>query len=65
MREEDSEYGNRRRQSRRKPGDLVFVACLLICIGIGITLNQVAVAVLIGLGAGFISMAIIGWRNEE
>jgi hypothetical protein len=65
MSEENKESSSRRRQSGRKPGDLVFVACLLIGIGVGIALNQVAVGVLIGLGFGFICMAIMSLRNKE
>lgn len=63
--EENKEYSNKRIQTGRKPGDLVFVACLLIVIGVGIALNQIAVGVLVGLGVGFLGLAIISLRNKE
>jgi hypothetical protein len=46
------------RKSRSGTSGLVFVGCLLIGLAIGILTGQVAVALLIGLGVGFIGLAI-------
>ena len=37
---------------------LVFVGCLLISLAIGLSMGNMAVALLAGLGIGFIAMAI-------
>ncbi|MBU0530320.1 MAG: hypothetical protein KKC05_01480 [Nanoarchaeota archaeon] len=43
---------------------LAFVGFLMMGLGVGILYNQVAVGVLIGLGLGFISMAILGTNDK-
>ena len=40
-------------------GGIAFVGSLFIGIGLGIKYNQVAVGVMLGLGVGFLLMAII------
>ena len=40
-------------------GELVFVGPLMIGIGLGIYINQVAVGTLVGLGVGFILFGIV------
>ena len=40
-------------------GELVFVGPLMIGIGLGIYINQVAVGALVGLGVGFILFGIV------
>lgn len=40
-------------------GGIAFVGSLFIGIGLGIKYNQVAVGVMLGLGVGFLIMAII------
>ncbi len=38
---------------------LVFVGCLMLALAIGILMGNVAVAILAGLGVGFIGIAIV------
>jgi len=42
-----------------KKSDLVFVGCLFLGLGTGMYFGNVAVGVLIGLGVGFITKAIL------
>lgn len=52
---------------RKKKGDvagLAFVACLMVGFGIGMLLEQTAVGLFIGLGAGFAAMALITARAK-
>ncbi|MCB0201737.1 MAG: hypothetical protein H6649_00220 [Caldilineae bacterium] len=44
---------------------LVFVGCLLIGLAVGILTGQVAAALLIALGVGFIGMAIVRLGTGE
>ena len=42
---------------------LVFTGILIICIGVGMLINQVGAATLIGVGAGFLGMAAVKWKK--
>ena len=46
-------------------GGLVFVGPLMIGIGLGISFNQTAVGVMVGLGVGFILFAIVKALMKE
>ncbi len=47
----------------KKPGSLVFVGCLLICIGIGLAFNKPDIGAIIGVGLGIILMAIVNAKT--
>ena len=58
---------SREKHRNRKSGisGLLFVGCLLIALAIGILINQVAITILIGLGVGFIAMAVARYATGE
>lgn len=62
--DEEKESGSRR-EFRKDLAFLVFVACLLIGIGIGIAYDQVVVGVLVGLGCGFLGSFIVRWKGTK
>lgn len=64
MADEEKESGNRR-EFRRDLAFLVFMACLLIGIGIGIAYDQVVVGVLVGLGCGFLGSFVVRWKGAK
>ena len=64
MADEEKESGNRR-EFRKDLAFLVFMACLLIGIGIGIAHDQVVVGVLVGLGCGFLGSFIVCWKGAK
>lgn len=64
MADEEKESGSRR-EFRKDLAFLVFVACLLIGIGIGIAYDQVVVGVLVGLGCGFLGSFIVRWKGTK
>jgi len=64
MADEEKESGNRR-AFRKDLAFLVFMACLLIGIGIGIAYDQVVVGVLVGLGCGFLGSFIVRWKGAK
>jgi len=64
MANEEKESGNRR-EFRKDLAFLVFMACLLIGIGIGIAYDQVVVGVLVGLGCGFLGSFIVRWKGAK
>lgn len=64
MADEGKESGNRR-EFRKDLAFLVFTACLLIGIGIGIAYDQVVVGVLVGLGCGFLGSFIVRWKGAK
>ena len=47
----------------RSPEGLVFTGFLFLGIGIGLLLGRVAVGTLIGMGLGFLAMALIRARS--
>ena len=49
---------NNQERSRKGTSGLVFVGCLILGLALGILAGNVAVGLLIGLGVGFIDMAI-------
>lgn len=55
------------RQERKNSGvtGLVFVGCLMIALAIGLLTGEVAVALLGGLGVGFIAMGIARYVTGE
>ena len=55
----------RQEPSRRGISGLVFVGCLLIALAVGLLTGQLAVALLGGLGVGFIAMAIARYVTGE
>ncbi len=53
-------------QSRTKGiSGIVFVACFLISLAVGLYTGQMAIAVLAGLGISFIAMAITRYLTGE
>jgi len=48
---------------KREVGGLVFVGCIVIGMGVSFALNNMPVGLFIGLGAGFIAMAIIRFKS--
>ena len=64
MADEEKESGNRR-EFRKDLAFLVFMACLLIGIGVGIAYDQVVVGVLVGLGCGFLGSFIVRWKGAK
>jgi hypothetical protein len=62
---EEKESGGKGREFRKDLAFLVFMACLLIGIGIGITYDQVTAGVLIGLGCGFLGSFIVRWKGAK
>lgn len=55
----------RQEPSRKGISGLVFVGCLLIALAMGLLTGNVAVALLGGLGVGFIAMAIARYATGE
>ena len=49
----------------KKYGSLVFVGCILICMGIGLAFNRPDIGVIIGVGVGFFLMAIINAKTGK
>lgn len=47
---------------RKKMSDLVFIGCIIIGLGISIATNTMPIGIFIGLGIGFILMALIRYR---
>lgn len=45
-------------------GGLAFVGCLFLGAGVGMLMGNVAAGGAIGMGAGFIAMAIFGKRKK-
>lgn len=54
---------NNKTNMKKNQSSVLVPACLLIGLGIGMILNQVAGGVLIGLGVGFLAMFI--FRNKK
>jgi len=50
---------NNQERSRKGTSGLVFVGCLILGLAFGILTGNVAVGLLVGLGVGFIGMAIV------
>ena len=48
---------------KMEAGGLVFVGCLVIGMGISFALDNMPVGLFIGLGVGFIAMAIIRYKT--
>jgi hypothetical protein len=44
-------------------GGLTFVGCMMVGIGVGVLVNQAGAGTLIGLGVGFLAMALL--RNKK
>lgn len=44
-------------------GGIAFVGCMMLGIGIGILFDQAGAGVMIGMGVGFLAMAIIGKKR--
>lgn len=44
-------------------GGIVFVGCLFLGIGVGMLVDQVGAGTIIGLGIGFIAMAVINKKT--
>ncbi len=65
MTDEEKESGGKSREFRKDLAFLVFIACLLIGIGIGIAYDQVTAGVLIGLGCGFLGSFIVRWKGVK
>ncbi len=65
MADEEKESGGKGREFRKDLAFLVFMACLLIGIGIGIAYDQVTVGVLSGLGCGFLGSFIVRWKGVK
>ncbi|HET6447433.1 MAG TPA: hypothetical protein VFI27_22955 [candidate division Zixibacteria bacterium] len=57
--------GEKQESSRNGISGLVFVGCLMIGLAIGLLTENVAVALLGGLGVGFIAMAIARYVTRE
>ena len=57
--------GEKQESSRKGISGLVFVGCLMIGLAIGLLTENVAVALLGGLGVGFIAMAIARYVTRE
>ena len=55
------------KQERKRSGvaGLIFVGCLLIGLAIGLLTGEVAVALLGGLGVGFIGMSVARYITGE
>ena len=49
-------------QRRKKMSDLIFVGCIVTGLGISIATNTMPVGLFIGLGIGFVLMALIRYR---
>ncbi len=41
----------------------MFAGILILCIGIGLLVDQAGAATLIGVGAGFLGMAAVKWKK--
>ena len=41
----------------------IFVACILLGIGIGKLFDQQSAGTLIGVGVGFLAMAVVKWKK--
>ena len=54
-----------KRSKKMEAGGLVFVGCLVIGMGVSFALDNMPVGLFIGLGAGFIAMAIIRFRTDS
>jgi hypothetical protein len=65
MADEEKESGTKGLEFIKDSAFLVFIACLLIGIGMGIAYDQVAVGVLIGLGCGFLGSFIVRWKGVQ
>ena len=50
---------NNQERSRKGTSGLVFVGCLILGLALGILAGNVAIGFLVGLGVGFIGMAIV------
>jgi len=57
--------GEKQESSRKGISGLVFVGCLMIGLAVGLLTGNVAVALLGGLGVGFIAMAIARYVTRE
>jgi len=57
--------GEKQESSRKGISGLVFVGCLMIGLAIGLLTGNMAVALLGGLGVGFIAMAIARYVTRE
>lgn len=44
-------------------GGIAFVGCMMLGIGIGMLFNKAGAGVMIGMGVGFLAMAIIGRKG--
>ena len=65
MADEEKESGGKGKEFRKDLSFLVFMACLLIGVGIGIAYDQVAVGALVGLGCGFLDSFIVRWKGVK
>ena len=57
--------GEKQESSRKGISGLVFVGCLMIGLAVGLLTGNMAVALLGGLGVGFIAMAIARYVTRE
>ncbi|MGB9845504.1 hypothetical protein [Methanothermobacter tenebrarum] len=49
----------------KKYGSLAFVGCILVCMGIGLAVNRPDIGAIIGVGLGFLLMAIINAKTQK
>lgn len=48
-----------------KSGGIAFVGCIILGTGIGMLFDAVAAGSVIGVGTGFLAMAILGRENKK
>ena len=65
MADEEKESGTKGLEFIKDSAFLVFIACLLIGIGIGIAYDQVVVGVFIGLGCGLLVSFMLRWKGVQ
>jgi len=51
-------------KGKEQYGNLAFVGCILVGMGIGLAFNRPDVGAVVGVGAGFILMAIIKAKTK-
>jgi len=57
---------NEAKEPKRKGiSGLVFVGCLMLGMGIGFAVGNVPVGLFVGMGVGFIAMAIVRYKLGE